>query len=88
MSPLQYYGQIWGACASFAFRTIIKQQADKDQPGGSLFSLAIMSGYYYATWTNEMPTFQINALIQFFIFDVFCVFQSSWVHSQDSWKQA
>jgi len=31
-----------------------------------------------------MHTFQINVLINFFsIFDVFCMFRSSWVHSQD-----
>ena len=56
MSSWQYYGQIWGACTFFAFTSIIKQ-ADKDQTGGSLFSLAIMSEYSHATWTNEMHTF-------------------------------
>ena len=85
-SSWQYYGQIWGACASFAFTTVIKWQADKDQTGGSLFSLAIMSENSYATWTNNMYTFQINTLINFPIFDVFCMFQTSWVHSQDGLK--
>ena len=35
---------------------------------GSLFPLAIMSEYSYATWTNEMHTFQTNTLIHFFCF--------------------
>ena len=59
MSSLQYYGRIWGARAFFAPTT------DKDQTGGSLFSLAIMSKYSYATWTDDMHTFQFNTLIQF-----------------------
>ena len=36
--------------------------------------------YNYAAYTNEMHTFQINTLIQFF--DVFYVFRTSWVHTQ------
>jgi len=33
-----------------------------------------------------MYTFQINTLINFPIFDVFCMFQTSWVHSKDGSK--
>ena len=33
-----------------------------------------------------MHTFQINTLIQFSIFDVFCMFQTSWVHSEEGSK--
>ena len=45
-----------------------------------------MSEYSYAAWTNEMHTFQINTLIQFSIFYVFCMFQTSWVHSEEGSK--
>jgi len=68
MSSWQYYVQIWGACASFALTTLMKQEADKVETVGSLFSVAIMSEYSYATWTNKMHIFQINTLIQFFNF--------------------
>ena len=67
-SSWQYYCQMWGVCAFFAFTTIIKQQVDKAHTGQSVFSLAIMSEYSYATWTNEMHTFQINTLVHFFNF--------------------
>jgi len=42
--------------------------SNKDQTGESLFSLAVMSEYSYATETNKMHTLQINTLIQFFNF--------------------
>jgi len=32
--------------------------------------------YNYETWTNEMRTFQINTLFQFFNFDVFYMFRT------------
>ena len=86
MCSWQYYDQIWWTCAFLAFTTVIKQKADKDQTGGSLFSLAMTSEYSYATWTNEMHTFQVNTLIQFSIFDVVCMFWTSRVHSQDGFK--
>ena len=42
--------------------------------------------YNYATWTNEMRTFQINTLIQFFNFWHLPRFELSWEWTHEVWN--